>query len=1146
MKRAACAARGFLPFSMLCSALVVTSSWASVESLWTYPPPEPHTDASIDASPAVADLNGDGHFEIVVVTTYGHVVALDGNGTPLWKTHVGDTLIILPTATDITGDGRPEILVGGRREKFACLDGATGHLLWEWRHSGRIEWGTTAIAAADLDGDGGNEIVTGDSNGTVVCLKGDGTEHWLYKGPHGWTLCPAIGDLDGDGKLETIVGGTQMPLVCLSHDGRELWRMDKAARGASPVLADLTDDGRLEIVTGIDASLAAVDSAGTLLWTLPMAGVLDAAISVCDADQDGTLEIYAADLAGRLVKASADGKLLWDRDVGQRVRRSPSIGDVDGDGIIDIFVAGYSNAIHVFRPDGHLKALVPLGEAANGTATLVDLEGDGRLSILCPAAYMGMKAFRWQGAPKSGAVLWPEYRMNGTRTAVYQGASQTCPVRITAVDYGAFHVGTNTFVVQIENPEQRAVAVRLSATLGNDEPSVSLLQSDDDVITHHVPYTITGRAALEVFLQCVVEADEEPHDVLARVSRREYVVPFHRELTEIARALDRLEADVASLEDSEYVRERLDAFRFRLPGCRERAATASAMSDEELAALSSGVASLWQEATALAEQVEAIRKTAEGTVPRVLVSAANPWAPFGGMAEIGEGRVRPPDVHIKAFRHEHESGAVNVFNFGRDPMVFRVEMSDLRSVADSDPATVPARSVVTMREAIETPTQQGDMSADAISLLNQGEVLIVPGWAGRQLWLEFDTAPLDAGDWTGTLRLRSLEPVPIEQTASVTISVWRTALPAEQTVALCHWGYVHRSVLKDQPDAALADQIEHGTNVFVGLFAPKAKYDEQGHLIGEIDFAEHDAYVQQHASHGIILFYNYQHALQGPGAHSEQPYRKAHAAWLRAWVERLQTLGVGYDGFALYPVDEPGLQSGLVEQFLLYARLAREADPRIQIYTDPVNRITIDELEAMAPYVDIWCPHSGSFLKRDNADKLAYIKSLGKTTWTYECSGNAKHQCPLGYYRALAWLAWHHGLTGIGFWSYCTSTDDPWFRPKNPHEYLLIYQGRGVVPSKRWKAVRDGIEDYGMLTLLREAIETARKKGHDPEAVASAEALLREGAFAVSRFCGLDEDNTLPGEGGPPRARVVADRRRHVIQSLREQMATCIEDLSRE
>ena len=48
--------------------------------------------------------------------------------------------------------------------------------------------------------------------------------------------------------------------------------------------------------------------------------------------------------------------------------------------------------------------------------------------------------------------------------------------------------------------------------------------------------------------------------------------------------------------------------------------------------------------------------------------------------------------------------------------------------------------------------------------------------------------------------------------------------------------------------------------------------------------------------------------------------------------------------------------------------------------------------------------------------------------------------------------------------------------PAGGHDYLLIYQGNGVVSSKRWEAVRDGIEDYAMLQVLKHAVSNASPK----------------------------------------------------------------------
>jgi hypothetical protein len=240
-------------------------------------------------------------------------------------------------------------------------------------------------------------------------------------------------------------------------------------------------------------------------------------------------------------------------------------------------------------------------------------------------------------------------------------------------------------------------------------------------------------------------------------------------------------------------------------------------------------------------------------------------------------------------------------------------------------------------------------------------------------------------------------------------------------------------------------------------------------------------------------------------------------------------------------VDEPGLSEGLVQAYLRMAKLAREADPKILMYTDPVERIKVEELREMAPYVDIWCPNRlGLLLKEETVEKLDIIKATGKAVWTYECMSNAKHQSPLAYYRAQAYLAWRHRMTGIGFWSYCTSQDDPWFLPTLRHDYLLVYPGDGVVSSKRWEAVRDGVEDYTLLDALRQAVE-ARWGSVKPEDLAAAKRILGEQARLVGDTCGLE---TEPGRDGLPAMRRAEDARWAQMQALRRDLARLMETLA--
>ena len=67
--------------------------------------------------------------------------------------------------------------------------------------------------------------------------------------------------------------------------------------------------------------------------------------------------------------------------------------------------------------------------------------------------------------------------------------------------------------------------------------------------------------------------------------------------------------------------------------------------------------------------------------------------------------------------------------------------------------------------------------------------------------------------------------------------------------------------------------------------------------------------------------------------------------------------GYEYDNFAFYPQDEPSLEQGRnVANFMKWAKLITEIYPKISIYANPVAHITIEQLEEIAPFIDIWTP----------------------------------------------------------------------------------------------------------------------------------------------------------------------------------------------
>jgi uncharacterized membrane protein len=136
------------------------------------------------ATPAVADMDGDGGLDIAVAcwrvgrlaspNTYTNVTVLDGvSGDTIWGANVDDTIGIdlewgyaSPALCDVDRDGRPDVLVAQYNGKLSALSGRNGTRLWQLSTRGfptaRL---TTSPAAGDLDLDGYTDVVL---NGQAV------------------------------------------------------------------------------------------------------------------------------------------------------------------------------------------------------------------------------------------------------------------------------------------------------------------------------------------------------------------------------------------------------------------------------------------------------------------------------------------------------------------------------------------------------------------------------------------------------------------------------------------------------------------------------------------------------------------------------------------------------------------------------------------------------------------------------------------------------------------------------------------------------------------------------------------------------------------------------------------------------------------
>jgi hypothetical protein len=257
------------------------------------------------AGPAVADLDGDGVPEIVAVSKDGWLYAWHRDGTPLLAgtdgkvKQVGAWTQTTPALADLDGDGHREIVVAGSTGFLYVLrDDGSDFPGWP-RNLFKLSHSSPAIG--DVDGDGHPEIVVTSELDFVHVFRTDGTElpGWPKQAPMDSPdlgPSPALGDLDGDGKLEIAVVAVQNPfpltkLYVYDWQGNVVLQKNLDLNTqSSPILADVDGDGSTDIVVGGEAGvLHAWTLSGAELngFPIPTGDVVRSTPAYCDLNGDG-------------------------------------------------------------------------------------------------------------------------------------------------------------------------------------------------------------------------------------------------------------------------------------------------------------------------------------------------------------------------------------------------------------------------------------------------------------------------------------------------------------------------------------------------------------------------------------------------------------------------------------------------------------------------------------------------------------------------------------------------------------------------------------------------------------------------------------------------------------------------------------------
>jgi hypothetical protein len=389
--------------------------------------------------------------------------------------------------------------------------------------------------------------------------------------------------------------------------------------------------------------------------------------------------------------------------------------------------------------------------------------------------------------------------------------------------------------------------------------------------------------------------------------------------------------------------------------------------------------------------------------------------------------------------------------------------------------------------------------------LQQGAfVVTIPAGVTSKLWFTVDSANMVPGTFEGALTVAApgyQERVPFN------IRVSRVAMERPR-LSLGMWDYTDGAgaygITEKNMQAAIALERSHGVDspwAKSGVLPWPAATDfvATGKLQAALSFRELDAWVQRWpGARNYLVFAAVGRSFAGADMDSPE-FAPRVASWAAALAQHMRDLQLDPRQLGLLLVDEPSTDEQDAT-IVGWAKAIKTGSPELTIFQDPCwahpEQAKLQEAITLA---DIVCPQLAIFHQGGPSAQQFYEqgRNAGQRLWFYQCSGPVRTFDPSRYYRLTAWHAFRHGATGMGFWAFGdtgggTSSWNEYAGTRTAFAPAFI-GATDVTDGIHWQAVREGIEDYEYLCMLKDA---ASRTTH-PEWRAAAERLLQEAPEVV-------------------------------------------------
>ncbi|MEI6521206.1 MAG: discoidin domain-containing protein [bacterium] len=461
-------------------------------------------------------------------------------------------------------------------------------------------------------------------------------------------------------------------------------------------------------------------------------------------------------------------------------------------------------------------------------------------------------------------------------------------------------------------------------------------------------------------------------------------------------------------------------------------------------------------------------------------------------------------VQIAMMNGEWRSGVVNLTNNTGLPVKLHIKVQGMPTDAGTDFLSIS--QVLWHDSTLNVPVARG---LEPITTGADGAEIIIPAGMLKQVWFTVHPTSLAAKTYNARVDITGEN---YHGVVPLSLQIFSSQFPKQPTLHLYGWDYSNYFIygVTAQNQAAFIAMLQShfvDSPWSINKVLPFGNFNKDN-TMKDANTADFDNWVKlwKGSARRYCVFLNPPDILNGAKINTPD-FSARVTSWINFWTTHLAAQGLSPEQLVLMIADEPRSTEAYA-RITSWACAINAAQPKVTIFQDVNINSPQNISTAMQSAVDVFCLDRGRSVyfsgKFQNTDFFRNQRKIGKQMEIYDTKGPIDTLDPYSYSRLQAWLCWSVDASGMGFWSFSSlPKGTAWqnYSVKDINYVPFILEPDTVMPAKQMEAIREGVEDYEYMVMLKKAIAAA--KPNHPE-IAHAQTLLTDGVNKVLNSTGVD------------------------------------------